>query len=105
VRPPAPARALRAAGTGLAKLTRDLTKIAGRKDLAEDPRRRRLIEAYADAFENLPTSPEHAKVRMAEAIALSKDLLERNGPRGDKVRNEGLPEYPLLPPPSKEDSA
>ena len=44
---------------------------------------------------------------MAEAIALSKDLLERNGPRGDKVRNEGLPEDPLPPatPPSKEENA
>jgi hypothetical protein len=89
------------------KLTRDLMKIAGREDLAEDPRRQRLIEAYADAFAELPTSPEHAKERMAEAIALSKDLLERNGPGGDKVRNEGLPEDPPPPatPPSKEKDA
>jgi hypothetical protein len=94
-------------GPAWQKLARDLTKIAGREDLASDPRRRRLVEAYADAFENLPTSPEHARERMAEAIALSKDLLERNGPRGDKVRNEGLPDDPLPPTtsPSKEESA
>jgi hypothetical protein len=94
-------------GPAWQKLTRDLTKITGRDDLAEDPRRRRLIGAYTDAFEYLPTSPEHARERMAEALALWKDLLERNGQRGDKVRNEGLPDDPLPPatPPSKEESA
>lgn len=74
------------------KLTRDLMKITGREDLAEDPRRQRLIEAYADAFEDLPTSPDHAKARMAEAISLSEDLLESNGPRVDEARGKGVPE-------------
>ena len=73
------------------KLTRDLMKITGREDLAEDPRRQRPIGAYADAFKDLPISPDHAKARMAEAISLSEDLLESNRPRVDKMRGKEVP--------------
>jgi hypothetical protein len=73
------------------KLTRDVMKIVDREDLAEDPRRQRLIEAYADAFEGLPTSPDRAKARMAEAISLSEGLLESNGPRADEARGKEVP--------------
>ena len=73
------------------KLTWDLMKIVDREDLAEDPRLQRLIEAYADAFKDLPTSPDHAKARMAEAISLSEDLLESNGSRVDEARGKGVP--------------
>lgn len=62
------------------RLTRDLLEIEGRDDFLEDPRRHRLIEAYADAFANFPTCPRHARERMLEAIALSEELLERGRP-------------------------
>ncbi len=65
-------------GAAWKKLTRDLLEIEGRDDLFEDPKRQRLIEAYADAFADFPTRPRRARERMLEAITLSEELLERS---------------------------
>lgn len=63
------------------KLTRDLVKILDRKDLAEDPRRRRLIESYADAssrtFPPLRSTPRHAWPRPSPCLRTCLNRTDR----------------------------
>ncbi len=71
-------------GPAWSRLTQDLLEIEGRGDLLEDPKRQRLIEAYADAFANFPIYPRRARKRMLRAIALSEELLERDRRRASR---------------------
>ncbi len=76
------------------KLTRDLRKIVDRPELEEDPRRGELAEAYSEAFKTFPTHPQHARERMSEAIALSKELLEKGYPGAAGGHDNRAPECP-----------